>query len=302
MQLYISIVIPIFLLFFYLKKVEVDADSELSAASKASFLDKVRQSNQACQNGDFETAVGLYGEAIALDPCNHILFSNRSAALVKLGHFARALQDASRAVELNAKWPKVSLRVKSLQPALLQSIHLVLLFKHGALLFGSLYLDKEPRGGKTSSSFPPLRTQKLVFFSFSLKKTILCVSRSRRAVRLRAERCSPGDLHLFYSFFHYLSLYFLVKKKKRITSVCVVTRSTDLHFPIAAAFAWSSFRLIAPSREVFFPSTLSRTFLSIESENGWQRIGSPARQVQQRLIGEWCWRPPCWTERERRVL
>nr|CAH0103229.1 unnamed protein product [Daphnia galeata] len=86
--------------------VEVDADSELSAASKASFLDKVRQSNQACQSGDFETAVGLYGEAIALDPCNHILFSNRSAALVKLGHFARALQDASRAVELNAKWPK----------------------------------------------------------------------------------------------------------------------------------------------------------------------------------------------------
>ena len=87
---------------------EVDADSELSAASKASFLDKVRQSNQACQSGDFEKAVGLYGEAIALDPCNHILFSNRSAALVKLGHFARALQDASRAVELNAKWPKVS--------------------------------------------------------------------------------------------------------------------------------------------------------------------------------------------------
>ena len=88
-------------------QVEVDADCELSAASKASFLDKVRQSNQACQNGDFETAVNLYGEAIVLDPGNHILFSNRSAALVKLGHFARALQDASRAVELNAKWPKV---------------------------------------------------------------------------------------------------------------------------------------------------------------------------------------------------
>ena len=159
-----------FFLFFYLKKVEVDADSELSAASKASFLDKVRQSNQACQNGDFETAVGLYGEAIALDPCNHILFSNRSAALVKLGHFARALQDASRAVELNAKWPKVSLRVKSLQPALLlQSIHLVLLYKHGALLFGSLYLDKEPRGGKTSSSFPPQNT-KARFFSISPSK------------------------------------------------------------------------------------------------------------------------------------
>ena len=88
---------------------EVDADCELSAAGKASFLELVRKSNQACQSGDFDTAVSLYGEAIALDPCNHILFSNRSAALVKLGQFARALQDASRAVELNAKWPKVNL-------------------------------------------------------------------------------------------------------------------------------------------------------------------------------------------------
>lgn len=92
---------------------EIDADSELSAASKASFLDKVRQSNAACQNGDFETAVSLYGEAIGLDPGNHILFSNRSAALVKLGHFARALQDASRAVELNPKWPKVTTTIIS---------------------------------------------------------------------------------------------------------------------------------------------------------------------------------------------
>ncbi len=90
---------------------DVDADSELSAASKASFLEKVRQSNAACQNGDFETAVALYGEAIGLDPCNHILFSNRSAALVKLGQFGRALQDASRAVELNSKWPKVSIYI-----------------------------------------------------------------------------------------------------------------------------------------------------------------------------------------------
>ena len=88
---------------------EVDADCELSAAGKASFLELVRKSNQACQSGDFDTADSLYGEAIALDPCNHILFSNRSAALVKLGQFARALQDASRAVELNAKWPKVNL-------------------------------------------------------------------------------------------------------------------------------------------------------------------------------------------------
>ncbi len=45
--------------------------------AKAAFLEKVRQSNTACQNGDFERAVTLYTEAIALDPANHILYSNR---------------------------------------------------------------------------------------------------------------------------------------------------------------------------------------------------------------------------------
>ena len=38
---------------------------------------QVRESNTACQAGDFEKAVGLYTEAIALDKCNHILYSNR---------------------------------------------------------------------------------------------------------------------------------------------------------------------------------------------------------------------------------
>ena len=43
----------------------------------AMMLVQVRESNTACQAGDFEKAVGLYTEAIALDKCNHILYSNR---------------------------------------------------------------------------------------------------------------------------------------------------------------------------------------------------------------------------------
>ena len=43
----------------------------------AMMLAQVRESNTACQAGDFEKAVGLYTEAIALDKCNHILYSNR---------------------------------------------------------------------------------------------------------------------------------------------------------------------------------------------------------------------------------
>lgn len=110
------------------------------ADTKAVFLEKVRQSNAACQAGDFPVAVRLYSEAIELDPRNHILYrdgkmshrlrgigatdifwkslnlwpiflillySNRSAALIKMGQFTRALQDAVKAKELNRSWPKV---------------------------------------------------------------------------------------------------------------------------------------------------------------------------------------------------
>ena len=67
-------------------------------ANKQLFLEKVKLSNTACQNGDFEKAVSLYSEAIQLDPHNHILFSNRSAAYIKMGQFTKALKDAKQEV------------------------------------------------------------------------------------------------------------------------------------------------------------------------------------------------------------
>lgn len=76
--------------------------------SKAEFMEKVRQSNEACQLGDFQTAVKLYGEALRADPQNCILYSNRSAAHLKLGQYQTALDDAVKARLLNPKWPKVS--------------------------------------------------------------------------------------------------------------------------------------------------------------------------------------------------
>lgn len=87
---------------------EPEGTSSLPAASKTLFLDKVRQSNAACQGGDYTKAVLLYTDALQLDPTNHILYSNRSAAHLKMGHFQQALQDATKARDLNPKWPKVS--------------------------------------------------------------------------------------------------------------------------------------------------------------------------------------------------
>ncbi|KAG8012154.1 Tetratricopeptide repeat protein 28, partial [Nibea albiflora] len=75
--------------------------------SKAEFMEKVQQSNEACQRGDFHAAVQLYTNALEADPQNCILYSNRSAALLKLGQHQAALDDAEKACELNPKWPKV---------------------------------------------------------------------------------------------------------------------------------------------------------------------------------------------------
>lgn len=86
---------------------EIDTQSELSAANKALFLEKVRLSNAACQAGEFDSAVRLYTEAISLDPNNHVLYSNRSAALAKLGQFQGAYQDSLKARDLSPTWPKV---------------------------------------------------------------------------------------------------------------------------------------------------------------------------------------------------
>ncbi|XP_046683407.1 tetratricopeptide repeat protein 28 isoform X2 [Homalodisca vitripennis] len=106
-------------------EVEPEGTSELPAASKALFLEKVRQSNAACQGGDYAKAVALYSDALQLDPTNHILYSNRSAALVKMGQFTQALQDATRARELNPKWPKAYYR---------QGVALQCLGRHGDAL------------------------------------------------------------------------------------------------------------------------------------------------------------------------
>ncbi|KAM9100269.1 tetratricopeptide repeat protein 28 isoform 2-T2 [Sarcophilus harrisii] len=80
------------------------------ALSKAEFVEKVRQSNQACQDGDFNTAIVLYNEALAVDPQNCILYSNRSAAYLKIQEYHKALDDAIKARLLNPKWPKAYFR------------------------------------------------------------------------------------------------------------------------------------------------------------------------------------------------
>jgi stress-induced-phosphoprotein 1 len=62
--------------------------------------------NAALQAEKFDEAVDFYTRAIEIDPSNHILYSNRSAAFAKVGKYTNSLEDAERTVELKSDWPK----------------------------------------------------------------------------------------------------------------------------------------------------------------------------------------------------
>ena len=60
----------------------------------------------AFKSKDYKTAVECYTQAISYDPFNHILFSNRSAALLSWKQYSRAIKDAQRCIDLSPKWAK----------------------------------------------------------------------------------------------------------------------------------------------------------------------------------------------------
>ncbi|KAH9639997.1 hypothetical protein HF086_008092 [Spodoptera exigua] len=62
--------------------------------------------NAALEAGKLDDAVRFYTEAIAVDPTNHVLYSNRSAAHAKASNFEEALVDAERTIALNPTWSK----------------------------------------------------------------------------------------------------------------------------------------------------------------------------------------------------
>lgn len=81
----------------------------VSAHSQALFMQKLRESSDAVGRQDYATAIQAYTEAIGLDPTNHILYTNRSAAYAKMQQYPKSLADAKKSRELNPKWAKVSL-------------------------------------------------------------------------------------------------------------------------------------------------------------------------------------------------
>ncbi|KAF7301597.1 Activator of Hsp70 and Hsp90 chaperones [Mycena indigotica] len=62
--------------------------------------------NKAFAAKDYDKAIDLFSQGIALDPKNHVLYSNRSACYAGKKNWAEALKDAESCVSVNPTWSK----------------------------------------------------------------------------------------------------------------------------------------------------------------------------------------------------
>lgn len=93
------------MLFFQVDNYDIH---NISANNKSALSQLAQESNDAFTKGDYNQAVQLYTEAIALSPHNHILFTNRSASYAQLHKYAESLDDARKAKHINPQWTLVS--------------------------------------------------------------------------------------------------------------------------------------------------------------------------------------------------
>ncbi|KAJ1308927.1 hypothetical protein OPQ81_004612 [Rhizoctonia solani] len=64
------------------------------------------QGNKAFAEKKYDEAIDLFTKAIALDPSNHVLYSNRSAAKAGKKLWLEALEDAEQCIKINPTWSK----------------------------------------------------------------------------------------------------------------------------------------------------------------------------------------------------
>jgi tetratricopeptide (TPR) repeat protein len=116
-----------------------EAAAASAAESNESALEELRaQGNKKFAQHEYVQAVELYTQALSLDPRNHVVLSNRSAALLALKEIRRALDDASACVSMVPDWAKGHLRMGAAYLADGELYNAVLAYRLRALYFPTL--------------------------------------------------------------------------------------------------------------------------------------------------------------------
>jgi len=100
--------------------------------------------NVAYSEGKFDEAVHLYSSAALLNPCDHLVYSNRSACWLRIGRPIEALDDAELCVQLFASFAKGYLRKGTAEQLLNRKVDAQASFRQG------LTLDPESSALKSS--------------------------------------------------------------------------------------------------------------------------------------------------------
>ena len=104
-------------------------DSEYDYQSLANDLKD--KGNDAFTAGNNEQAIQYYTQAIGVDPDNHILYSNRSAAYLKADFKSKALYDGEKCILLAPTWSKGYSRLGAAQQSLKRFDAAIDTFKKG---------------------------------------------------------------------------------------------------------------------------------------------------------------------------
>ncbi|CAM0945041.1 unnamed protein product [Alopecurus aequalis] len=115
--------------------------------------------NAAFSAGRFEEAAQHFSDAIALAPGNHVLYSNRSAALASIHRYSDALADAEKTVELKPDWAKGYSRLGAAHLGLGDAASAVAAYEKGLVIDTS---NEALKGGladaKKAAAAPPRRS------------------------------------------------------------------------------------------------------------------------------------------------
>ena len=69
-------------------------------------LELKNKGNKAFQEGKFDESIEFFSDAIAINPNDHVYYSNRSGAYASKKDYQKAFEDSAKCVEIKPDWAK----------------------------------------------------------------------------------------------------------------------------------------------------------------------------------------------------